>query len=48
MLQNQSVYAVSSTSRCLFCDKYKTYIQCGQSVQFFIVNLGVIIVIGRV
>ena len=24
-LQNQSVYAVSCTSRCLFSDKYKTH-----------------------
>jgi len=24
-LQNQSVYAVSGTSRCLFSDKYKTH-----------------------
>ena len=32
--KNQSVYAVSGTSRCLFRVKLKTQIQCGQGVQF--------------
>ena len=31
--KNQSVYAVSGTSRSLFSDKYKTQIQCEQNVQ---------------
>jgi hypothetical protein len=39
--KNQSVYAVSGTSRCLFSDKYKTQIQCRQSVQLLNVKLAV-------
>ena len=37
--KNQSVYAVSGTSRCLFSDKYKTHKQCGQNVQLLDVKL---------
>ena len=37
--KNQSVYAVSDTSRCLFSDKYKTHkhVQCGQNVRGLII-----------
>ena len=37
--KNQSVYAVSGTSRCLFSDKYKTHKYSGQSVQLLNVEL---------
>ena len=45
---NQSVYAASDTSRCLFSDKYKTYkYSVGQSVQLLNVKLLVHHVTGR-
>ena len=46
--KNQSVYAVSGTSRCLFSDKHKTHkYSVGQSVQLFNVKLAVRHVTGR-
>ena len=45
--KNQSVYAVSGTSRCLFSDKYKTHKYSWQSVQLLNVKLVVHHVISR-
>ena len=45
--KNQSVYAVSGTSRSFFSDKYKTHKYSGQNVQLLNVKLLVQHVTGR-
>ena len=46
--KNQSVYAVSGTSSCLFSDKYKTHkYSVWQNVQLLNVKLLVLHVTGR-
>ena len=46
--KNQSVYAVSDTSRCLFSDKYKTHkYSVGRAYSCWMLNLLVQYIIGR-